>query len=265
MLRMGGSPRHDDDLIGQKHAFAQIMGDQQTGKGLGLAQIVHGAPQILAGEGVQRAKGFVKDQHIGLVDDRPTQAGALAHAPRQFRRALVGKAGQPHQIKQLMGALGRLGLGHRGFHDLHRQQHVFQNAAPFQQNRVLKGHANCRARAGHQLGMQPDLALIGAHQPRHQPRQRGLAAARGANHRAKTVLGDLDRQPVQHRKRACLGAVGMRDITQLDHVGRCRHGCPREKACPGATLSGPRDHLSCGRGRLTGRPSARPSRADRRW
>ena len=81
VLGMGGTTRENHHLICQKHAFAQIMGDQQAGKGLFRAQIMHGAPQVFASEGIKRTKGFIQDQHIGLMDDRATQGGPLAHSP----------------------------------------------------------------------------------------------------------------------------------------------------------------------------------------
>jgi hypothetical protein len=62
-----------DDLIGEEDAFPEIMGDQEAGERLLRAQVMHGAPQVLAGEGVERAEGFVEDQDVGFVDDRPAE------------------------------------------------------------------------------------------------------------------------------------------------------------------------------------------------
>jgi hypothetical protein len=63
------------------------------------------APQLFAGEGIERAKGLVQQQHLGLVDQRAANAGALLHAARQLPGELVFIPAQADLLQQLAGAL----------------------------------------------------------------------------------------------------------------------------------------------------------------
>ena len=74
------------------------------------------------------------------------------------------------------------------------------------------------------LAVQPDLALVGDHQPGDQPRQRGLAAARRADDGDEAALGHRQLQPVQHRKRPGGGAVGVPHALDVDEVSPWRLG-----------------------------------------
>lgn len=46
---------------------------------LGL-QVTEDAPQLFARESIQCAERLVEQQHLGLVNQRPADAGALLHA-----------------------------------------------------------------------------------------------------------------------------------------------------------------------------------------
>jgi hypothetical protein len=54
-----------------------------------------------AGERVERAEGFVEQQHLGLDRERARDADALLHAAGQFGRLLVDGVAQMHQFEIL--------------------------------------------------------------------------------------------------------------------------------------------------------------------
>jgi hypothetical protein len=75
---------HHVDGVGQEDALAQVVRHQDDVELLLGLQVAQRAPQLFAGEGVQRAEGLVEQQHLGLVDQRAADAGALLHAAREL-------------------------------------------------------------------------------------------------------------------------------------------------------------------------------------
>ena len=80
MLNARWPVREHNHLVSEKHALAQIVGDEHARDPLLDPQLEHDLPQVFAGEGIQRAKGLVQDKHAGPVNERTAQRGALAHA-----------------------------------------------------------------------------------------------------------------------------------------------------------------------------------------
>ncbi|MCY1551004.1 hypothetical protein D9M68_873010 [compost metagenome] len=72
------------------------MRDQDDVEFLRLPQVAQRAPEFFAGEGVERAEGLVEQQHLGFVDQRAADAGALLHAAGEFPRKLLFHAAQAH-------------------------------------------------------------------------------------------------------------------------------------------------------------------------
>ena len=64
------------------------------------------ALQLLARDGIERAKGLVEQQNVRVERERPGEADALLHAAGNFVRIVAGetfKADEPHEA---FGALG---------------------------------------------------------------------------------------------------------------------------------------------------------------
>jgi hypothetical protein len=59
-------------------------------------------PRIL-GLGVERAQGFVHQQHLGVVGERPRDADALFHPARELRWVVIRKLAQAHPPEPLVG------------------------------------------------------------------------------------------------------------------------------------------------------------------
>ncbi len=214
---------HDIYGIGQEHRLAQVMRDQDDVELLLGPEVAQDAPELLAREGVERTEGFVEQQHLGFVDERAADAGALLHTARELPGKLVLVAAQPHFLQQgacallVFLALG-LEVAAVGFDDLQRQQHVVHGRAPGQQGGCLKRHARDLERAGDRLAVDQDLPPGRHLQAGGKLHEGGLAAARGSDNGDEFALthlqvNRLDREMLllQH-----LAVVGEPDIPEID-------------------------------------------------
>ena len=169
-----------------------------------LPEIAQHAPQLLAGEGIERGERLVQHQQRRLMDQRAAERDTLLHAAGQLPRIAVAKTLQSDGRKQLLGLRAKLGLPRAKLravrlHDLERQQHVVDDLAPRQQVRVLERHAGDLHRALH-------LCAGDRHRPRGRPMQTGdephqgrLAAAGRADHRGEFAAPDLQRDVLRAR------------------------------------------------------------------
>ena len=58
---------------------------------------------------VERGEGFVEQQHFGIVQERPADGQALAHAARKFADQAVADAAETDALQHFIGALARIG------------------------------------------------------------------------------------------------------------------------------------------------------------
>ena len=71
-------------------------------------------PQFLAHPGIQRAEGFVQQQHARFNRQGPGQSHTLPLAARQLAGVAVADVGQLDQFQQLRHTPGDLGTGRPG-------------------------------------------------------------------------------------------------------------------------------------------------------
>ena len=91
--------RHHEDAVGEEHRLAQIVRHQDHGDLARRVQVADHAPQLLAGEGIERAERLVEHQQLRLVDQRAAQRGALLHAAGQLPGKLVALIAQAHRAR----------------------------------------------------------------------------------------------------------------------------------------------------------------------
>ncbi len=100
-----GPVAHQHDTIGQENGFVNIMRDHEHR----LASRRDDAQQLVldgaAGQGVERAKRLVEQQHLGLYRKCTGYAHTLLHPARKFRRLLVQGPPQPHHFKVMAAVL----------------------------------------------------------------------------------------------------------------------------------------------------------------
>ena len=58
---------------------------------------------------VERGERLVEQQHFGIVQKRPPDRQALAHAARKLAGQAVAHAGETHALQHFIGALARIG------------------------------------------------------------------------------------------------------------------------------------------------------------
>jgi len=139
----------------------------------------------LAGQRIQRAKGLVQQQHLGVMDQGTRQGHPLAHAAREVAGQGGGEILQADQVQHLASVL----LGHVGGHalDFQRQGDVAQRRTPGHQVGVLKDKANLASWAGEGLAVKEHPPASRAHQARQDAQQGRLAAPRRADDRHELV------------------------------------------------------------------------------
>ena len=66
------------------------------------------APQLLAGELIERAERLVEHQQLRLVDQRAAERGALQHAAGELPGIFVAEAREPDLREQRLDAVAEL-------------------------------------------------------------------------------------------------------------------------------------------------------------
>ena len=173
-----------------------------------LVQIAHHAPQLLAREGIERAERLVEHQQVGLVDQRAAEVGALLHAARELPGELGAEALEPDQRPAAPPPAPRM-----------RRDRARAGCGAARRSRAAAGRcrASCataaatgsgtpcrRSRPGPSTGLPATVtcAASGRHQPGRQLHQRGLAAARRADHGGELALVDGHGQAVDGERAA---------------------------------------------------------------
>src|SRR5690606_344333 len=68
---------HDEHPVSQEDGLAQVVRDEDDGNAGHCMQVADHAPQLLAGEGIERAERLVQHQQLRLVDERAAEICAL--------------------------------------------------------------------------------------------------------------------------------------------------------------------------------------------
>ncbi len=231
-----GRCRHDENAVGEEHRLAQIVGHEDDGDAARGMKVADHAPQLLAGEGVERAERLIEHQQAavrGSARGRATRAAACRRtAPRdtcrQSRRGPTD-ARSFSARSTYFALLRRISLrcgstissGSRRFSSVVRQGSSVGawNAMPA----ILTGWrirdaATCTD------------PFKGKLQPGHELHQGGLAAARGADHGRELTGPDRDRQPFDRERAVAAGtpSVGVADPIESD---KRRHSQKAPETC----------------------------------
>ncbi len=234
-LNAAGACRHHQDAVGQQQRFGNRVGDEQHRLRTLGPDIQQLQAQLVAGQGVECRERLVHQQDFRVVQQRPGNRRALLHAAGEFVRALVAEFLEPHQFQQLLAAGDLLG-GDTAVLVAHGKGQVVADVQPRQQRRLLEDDADLVARTVHRAAVDADLAVGRSHQPGEDAQQRGLAAARGAEHGDELVAADVETGVVQrHHLAAIGGGEDLADPIEAD-VGARRGG--QDGSVHGFTRSG---------------------------
>ena len=186
--RAGG--QHDDPRA-EEHRLADPVGHEHDR----LARLAPDVQQLevhlFPRQRVERAERLVHQDQLGIMDQRAGDRGALLHAAGQLVGIFVGEPVEPHQCEKI--ARARAAFRHGKAEDLGGQQHVVDDAAPLEQERLLKHHADV-ARRIERLRRRADAqgAGIVRMQSGQNLEKRGLAAAGGTDQRHQLAGRDVE-------------------------------------------------------------------------
>src|SRR6218665_981501 len=145
-----GAACHHHDAVGQVHRLFPRMGDEKHGAGMAARH----AHQLLlhhdAGLRVERAEGFIHQQHLRVEHVDPGNRHPLLHAARE----LVGKglfvALQAHQCNVLPDALRS--FGRRDAQAVQAEPDVVPDGLPGKERKLLEHHPPLRCPAAPRPG-----------------------------------------------------------------------------------------------------------------
>ena len=164
------------------------MGDEQDGLALLFVQLVEQVHHHPAGGGVQRAGGFVRQQHRRIVGHGPRDGDPLLLAAGKLVWLVTHPLFHAHQFQQLPGPGGALCPAHAAVQ--HGQLHIFHRAGAGDQVEGLEHKADLAAaqgregtvRCGGYVDAVQNIAALGGFIQRADDVHQGGFAAAGLAH-----------------------------------------------------------------------------------
>ena len=192
----------DDAFIHKQHpgghaaGKAHLVGDHHHGHAL-VGQLLHNLQHLAHHFRVQGRGGLVKEHHVRVHGQGPSNGNALLLAAGKLLGVGVGLVRQAHPLQQLQGLFVGLGLGHQlqfggGQGDVLLYGHVGE------QVELLEHHAHAGPqlvdvvfRVGDVHALKGDGAAGGLLQQVQAPQEGGLARAGGADDGHLLALVDV--------------------------------------------------------------------------
>ncbi len=171
----GRAGAHDDDAVGERDGFLEVVGDEHHRLAVGAPQLQQEIAHDLPGLRVERAEGLVHQQDARVADQHLGEADALALAAREHVRVAPGEGGKADAGKPAPRLLLRFGRGRAG--DLQPDGDVLQRRLPREQRLGLEEIAGLAVQPGERLAIDADAAGGGDEQAGGGVEERGLAAA----------------------------------------------------------------------------------------
>ena len=215
--------RQHDDPVRQVDRLLQVVGNEQDGHVDIAPDLQQVGLHLGAGLGIQRAEGFIHQQHPGLHGQRAGDGHALLHAPGQLVGIGIHKLLQSHDLDPLVRVFlcASLVLPHAP----HAEHDIALHRQPGEQGVSLEDHATIRPGAGH--GLVIDLHHPGRRivQPGDNANERRFPAPRGPHNgyqftpvnRAAHILDRGDR-PLGRVENARQVLNGQGNRTLVDRV-----------------------------------------------
>ena len=165
--------------------------------------------KIGAGEGVERGERLVEQQHPRPRHQRAGNGDALRLPARELAWPdvrLVGKADALELVRDALVALRLRPVGEP-------EADIGGDGEPRQQARLLKHDADLLVRRQDGVAIERDLALRRIVEAGDEAQQRGLAAARAADHRDDFTGRDVERDAVERARGV---VVGLSDVSDTE-------------------------------------------------
>ena len=184
---------HDADGVGEREGFFLVVRHQHRGDAEFALHGADGAPEFFADLGVERAEGFVEQQHLRLVRQRARHGDALLLAAGELARQALVHAFERHELEQFLAPGAPVG----GLHAPHAQREfdVVGHGHVAEQRVVLEHEADAAIAGpdvGHVAAVQGNAPVVDAREAGDGPQQGALAAARGTQQHEELALAHLD-------------------------------------------------------------------------
>ena len=201
--------------------FLLIVGHKDAGDVNVIVQAPKPRAQLLTHLGVERAEGFVEQEHFGLHGQGARQSHALPLSSGKLRREAVGERLQLDKLQKLVHlgadhfAGGPLALGFHG----EAEGHVIENGHVAKQRVMLKHKTHAalpRVAFRAFLFIENHRAAVRVLKAGDDPQQRRLAGTGRAQKGDEFAIGNEQADVFQRFK----AAKSLRDVPNLD-----AHGC----------------------------------------
>src|SRR5205823_14972218 len=93
-----------DDARAEEYRLAYAMGHEHDGFPVLFPDAQQFEIHLFPREGSKRTKPFIHQDELGVMDERPSDRGALLHATRELIGVLILVALETNQRKKLAGA-----------------------------------------------------------------------------------------------------------------------------------------------------------------
>ncbi len=224
---------HHRDPVGHDQRLVLIVRHEDR-RGAELAQQ---PPELdlhrLAQLAVERGEGLVEQQQLRPDGERPRHGHALLLPAGQRLDRTVGERRHMHEVEEAGDR--RRDLARRSALGLQAEGDVLRDCQVRKERVALEDDADValvRRQARELAPIERDGARIRRREAGHDPEQRGLAAARGAEQRHELGLADRKIDAVQHRT----GAEILRRLPDVEESvlahGRGRSGHDAPTAIP---------------------------------
>jgi hypothetical protein len=194
---------HKDDLGGGLAGEFHVVRHHDHRRAVG-GELAHDGEDFAGELGVERARGFVEEQHGRLDGEGAGDGGALLLAAGELGRVGVGFVGEADAVEQgkrtVAGGVGREPADEAG-----GEREIFPDAQVGEEVELLKDHADAGA-VGVERGVvtrvdegavAADFAGVGEHEKVEATEQRGFAGAAGAEDGGDGAGGDSERDGVE--------------------------------------------------------------------
>ena len=101
----GGPVGHHDDAVGKQDGLVDVMRDHNRGAVLGGHDLHEFVLQVRPRKRIERPKGLIEQQDLGLHGERARDAHALLHPARYFVWHFVLRVAQSDKLHRRVGAL----------------------------------------------------------------------------------------------------------------------------------------------------------------
>ena len=106
--------REEQDAVAQGNGLTDIVGDEENSLAGRRPNRLKLKLEAVASQGIERAEGFVHQQHRRVKGERPGEGGTLAHTTRELVDETVLEAGQVDEINEMASGAGAGGSGKSG-------------------------------------------------------------------------------------------------------------------------------------------------------